>query len=574
MWARQACSCLLLLSIVHHVQSFQFTHQVKQISQVQMQMTPQTREKEQSTKRRSPVNKKQALKWVIQGVERCLAQQQLQVPPDSNSIRFRKNDERVYTYKRREDASLVDALYLLLNAKNQKETIEAGKRIEALMRVGEGKESRKKFPVEVTERVIKATASTGLLKISVDLLMRMLSDDIFPSPIAYIAVMNALRKNGRVSQMEELLTELATSCRRRHLHLKRETNATKQDATSVDVIAFNSFIAALCDAAVRDVPYSSNFDALNSDTEAFRTEFFGDTNSTERASSSEKFLYKAINLLKDDIACKKFELTDDPDMYSYNTILAATVKCLRSSSSVSQNFSENMLHACLRGIEKRGIQKDIFTYNSMIEIAIQTERDSEALCLIDEAIAHLDIDRYTINLALVPLLRSGRRHELMAILRRFYKANVKNTKLVASAFEAFLNTLMQNSEVDFAREHLFDVFFLPKRPVNSWTKQLGSRWPDAEAILNLDIQPIEPTTRHFNIMLTGYRKLYRPGSSRFFRRRTDGISEGDESSLIAQSAYSLLDDMLRAGVQLDSYSVSSLMAFPTSSKEVSSLLDR
>jgi hypothetical protein len=154
----------------------------------------------------------------------------------------------------------------------------------------------------------------------------------------------------------------------------------------------------------------------------------------------------------------------------------------------------------------------------------------------------------------------------MAILRRFYKANVKNTKLVASAFEAFLNTLVQNSEVDFAREQLFDVFFLPK--------QLGSRWPDAEAILNLDIQPIEPTTRHFNIMLTGYRKLYRPGSSRFFRRRTDGISEGDESSLIAQSAYSLLDYMLRAGVPLDSYSVSSLMAFPTSSKEVSSLLDR
>lgn len=539
---------------------------MKQISQVQMQMTPQTREKEQSTKKRSPVNKKQALKWVIQGVERCLAQQQLQVPPDSNSIRFRKNDERVYTYKRREDASLVDALYLLLNAKNQKETIEAGKRIEALMRVGEGKESRKKFPVEVTERVIKATASTGLLKISVDLLMRMLSDDIFPSPIAYIAVMNALRKNGRVSQMEELLTELATSCRRRNLHLKRETNATKQDATSVDVIAFNSFIAALCDAAVRDVPYSSNFDAIDSDTEAFRTEFFGDTNSTEKASSSEKFLYKAINLLKDDIARKKFELTDDPDMYSYNAILAATVKCLRSSSSASQTFSENMLHACLRGMEKRGIQKDIFTHNAMIEIAIQTERDSEAMRLIDEAIAHVDIDRYTINLALVPLLRSGRRHELMAILRRFYKANVKNTKLVASAFEAFLNTLVQNSEVDFAREQLFDVFFLPK--------QLGSRWPDAEAILNLDIQPIEPTTRHFNIMLTGYRKLYRPGSSRFFRRRTDGISEGDESSLIAQSAYSLLDYMLRAGVPLDSHSVSSLMAFPTSSKEVSSLLDR
>jgi hypothetical protein len=236
-------------------------------------------------------------------------------------------------------------------------------------------------------------------------------------------------------------------------------------------------------------------------------------------------------------------------------------------------------------MEKRGIQKDRFVYNALIEIAIQTERDSEVIRLIDEAIAYVDIDRYTINLALVPLLRAGRRHELMAMLRRFYKANAKNTKLIASAFEAFLNTLVQNSEVDFAREQLFDVFFLPrdeKRPLNSvWTKQHGSRWPDAQAVLNLDIQSIEPTTRHFNILLTGYSQLYRPVTTRSFRRRTavsitkyDGISEGDESSLIAQNAYSLLDDMIRAGVPLDSYSVSSLMAFPTSSEEVSSLLNR
>lgn len=209
----------------------------------------------------------------------------------------------------------------------------------------------------------------------------------------------------------------------------------------------------------------------------------------------------------------------------------------------------------------------------MIEIALQAgslNKDhtaSKVLRLIDAAISLMEINQYTINLALIPLLRADRRHELMKLLRNFYKSNSENSKLIASAFEAFLNTLVQNNEAYFARE-IFDVFFLSpseeKKLLNPSSNQFSSRWLDAEAVFNAGIAPIQPTTRHFNILFSGYSKMYRPISG----------SGRDASIPIAQNAYSLLDDMLRVGVPLDKFTVSSLMAFPTSSKDVTLLWKR
>ena len=568
--------CFLLLSGILSSQSFQYPFKVThKPSMWVFQMKSRIDENEKTTKRRTPANKRQAIKWVVQGVERCLADQQLPSPPENGSIRFRKkNHNRVYTYKRREDASLVDALYLMVNAKNQKEVIYAGKRIEVLMRRG-----CHDFPVEVTERVVKATAEIGLVALSLDLLRHMLEDS-FPSPIAYIAVINALRKNGRLSLIEELLTDLATSCRSHNKELKTGT----REAVGVDIVAFNSFIAALCDAAVKDIPFSpaSTQRGSTTDLESYDETLPAYSNSTEVSSSSQKLISKALDLLRADTARKRFALSDDPDVYSFNSVLSAAAKCSRS---VSKDFTKYVIESCLRSMKLRAVEADSFTYNARIQAELgfskqYIQKESKAIQIIDEAFSKKKFDRYTINLAIIPLLQDGRLHELMPMMRSFYMSNANNGKLVSSAFEAFLNTLVQNSELDFANS-VFEEFFLSSRyPSNRSPNRFqmsqeihvvtNGSWVNNQFGNGVKTSSIEPTTRHFNILLSGYSKMYRPSRS---YGNTSNISE-DVSVSIASKVYGLLDVMVRIGVPLDKYSVSCLMKFPTSSEEITLLWKR
>jgi len=559
--------CFILLSDILSSQSFQYPYKEMHTPSMRaFQMKPRFTENEETTERRTPANKRQAINWVIQGVERCLAEQQLPSPPENNGIRFRKkkNSNRVYTYNRREDASLVDALYLMVNAKNQKEVIYAGKRIEVLMKIGRG---RHNFPVEVTERVIKATAEIGLVALSLDLLRRMLEDS-FPSPIAYIAVINALRKNGRLSLIEDILTELGNSCRSHN----KEPRTSTSEAMGVDIVAFNSFIAALCGAAVKDIPFSSQGGSTG--LENFDDMSFNGNNSTDATSSSQKYLYKALNLLKGDTARKRFALSDDPDIYSFNTVISAAAKCSRS---VSSDFIHFIMDSCLRSMKLRGLEADSFTYNARIQAELgfgeqDDNKNSKAIQLIDAAFSENKFDRYTVNLAIIPLLQYDRHHELLKIMRSFYVSNANNGKLVSSAFEAFLNTLVQNYELDYANS-VFEEFFLSshqekKSPNRFQMSQeihvvTNGSWAKNQFGKGVKIGSIEPTTRHFNILLSGYSKMYRPNS----KNSEDAIS-------IASKAFGLLDATLRIGVPLDKYSVSSLMMFPTSSEEITLLLKR
>ncbi|KAL3780889.1 hypothetical protein HJC23_009935 [Cyclotella cryptica] len=553
---------------------------------------------DQPSKKRNPANKRQAIKWIVQGVEKCLADQELPLPPTNITCnRFRKNNaEKLYTYRRREDASLVDALYLLANAKSQKEVTNAGIAIHGLMG-GEGSSLSENFPIEVTERVIKATASTGLISLSLDLLRRLLQCDAFPSSMAYTAVINALRKHGRIFQIEEILTELGSSYRRiQNLQLKSLGNsvAIANVAAGVDIVAFNAFVASLCDAAVNEVPFieSSSIETDNLDMESFDWTFFNDNNSTAVTSPSEKYLYKALNLLRGNTARTRFALQEDPDIYSYNTLLAATAKCSRLV--VSNELCQCIVESCLRGMKQRGIQPDVFTYNARIDVALRAgtsenglRKESEAIRLIDEVISdpRINIDRYTINHALVPFLRAGRGDEVMNMLMSFFKTNENNSKLASSAFEAFLNTLVKNEEVDFARE-LLETFFLPlhsrriqlSQRVRVVRKEPGLVDMDGHNHVYTTNHLISPTTRHFNMLFGGYSKAYRLVAS--CRRGADsafyGGSDLSSDLLISlrQKAYSLLDSMLEIGVLVDGFSVSSLMTFPSSSSNITLLLKR
>lgn len=581
---------------------------------------------EQNNQKRTPRNKRMVLRWVVQGVERCLAEQELTSAPTNPRTRFRNNGaERIYTYRRREDASLVDALYLLVNAKSMIEVMNAKKRIQVLMRVGSGGQqsaSASPFPIEVIERVIKVTAMTGLIPLSLDLLSSLMHPEskALPSPIAYTAVLNALRKNGRIDRMEETLAALASLSRR----ITKTLPQSSSNTTGVDVVSFNTYLAALCDAAVDELPFvSSSSDRENDEMNNFDWEFSDANNSTDGATSpSEKYLYKSVNLLKGDVARTRFMLSGDPDLYSYNSILAAAAKCSKSSINANK-FTDTIVQACLRGMKDRDIKGDVFTYNARIEAALAnkssdsdnseggkdvspavTDGEKKAIDLIDQLWADPDIDpdRYTINLALVPFFHAGRRDFIWSMLKTFYQtnANANNSKLVSSAFEAFLNTLVQSGEVDFARE-VFGAFFLSSRDRQHKRMQMTNEIKvitrdSSSAMMASPVEMVAmnnrppPSTRHFNILLGGYRKSYQAAVSRS-QTLTDLVSanntvdnvdtpnnsESDRSNeaiIEAQKAYKLLDIMLDAEVPLDGFSVSSIMAFPNSTEYITSLWKR
>ncbi|KAL7534871.1 hypothetical protein ACHAXR_006141 [Thalassiosira sp. AJA248-18] len=516
-----------------------------------------------NTQKRVPQNKRTATRWVIQGVERCLAAEGT------------GNDRRGKSYRRRIDASLVDALFLLVDAKSQKDVLVAEKRIQVLMK------NPSEFPTEVNERVIKATAMAGLGSLSLSLLKSLLhesSDDI-PSPMAYTAVLNILRRNGRIERLEETLADLASTCRR----ITQKTGKT----IGVDIVAFNTYLAALGDAAVNESPFSSAVGEMENDDHFNFTSF---TNSTATTSSSEKYLYKALNLLKGSVARTKFALKEDPDIYSYNSVLNAAAKC--SKPYFVDHFSDGVMIACLRLMRESGIQPDVLTYNARIQAALDSGAEEAAILLIDQILSDQKVepDRYTINFMLKPFINAGRRDEVWSILREFYDKNVgSNGRIVSSAFEAFLSTIVQTGEIELAQD-IFQAFFLPN-PEQKKRMQVShmihvmkqEQETDSRGSTESSSRP-SPRTRHFNILLGGYSKVYQSvvskiGKSQMLAVKGDGtfeqlknITNGTMPDI--QRAYKLIDVMLNIAVPLDTYSVSSLMNLPSTSKHITLLLKR
>lgn len=550
------------------------------------------RDKQQTTmssqKQRIPQNKRTAIRWVIQGVERCLATTTNEGVTGSDK-----------SYTRIIDASLVDSLYLMTNSYNQKDILVAEKRLEVLMT------DPTLFPIEVNERVIKATAMTGLVRLSLSLLNKVFlhnetnDDDIgMPSPMAYTAVMNALRKIGRLDRMEEVMIKLA--------NVSRKVSKRTGIIVGVDIVSFNTYLAALCDAAVNGTPFTSSFSGDISDDKEFETFNFTSLVSSTTSSSSDKYLYKVINLLRGDTARRQYALETDPDIYSYNQILNAAAKYSLFLNSDNQ-IVQSIIASCIKGMNDRGIKPDILTYNARLQAILATTSNGEedAIQLYDQILSDTNVapDQYTINFMLMPFIHNGQCDDVWSMLNNFFNMNVEEKNLmVSSAFEAYLVTLVDNGEIKFARE-VFQSFFLqlPKKQQSKrmqlsrlvhvmdneeTTKDDKISLMDTmkmKSISQRDIEPntlLPPKTRHFNILLGGYSKAYqdivsKTGKSLNLVTSKDGWSVSTATSTIIQNAFQLLDVMLDIGVPLDAFSVSSLMSLPySSSEDITSLLLR
>lgn len=278
--------------------------------------------------------------------------------------------------------------------------------------------------VSVRERVLRICATSGLMPLAHQLLQDLLDEGHLPPPIAYMPLIVSYRKMRKVRKMEECLQMIVEACRRR-------SSAVKQ---TLDVVALNCYLGALVDS---------------------------------------KRFEEAVNLLQQGVSFGLFDVK--PDLISFNTVLSAAVRC-RQFKVVDDVSSILKCEADLKG--------DIYTLNAQLRSANLSNRDDEALDIIENVMENsnkIKPDRYFVDNALTPLVNSGRIGDASRLVQQL---EAKDGKVMADAFSAFFNTLVEKGHADFARS-LFDKFVVTDNRVARKTI---------------------PTTRHFNTLLEGYRR--------------------------------------------------------------------
>jgi hypothetical protein len=166
-----------------------------------------------------------------------------------------------------------------------------------------------------------------------------------------------------------------------------------------------------------------------------------------------------------------------------------------------------------------GIEPSLYCYHARLKVAT----DNEALDMLREIEQTLQPNRYTIDLMVLPLARSGKITELLSLLTHFVCTEPQS---VSTAFAAFLTTLCRAGDVESA-QMIFDKF-------------LGKK----------------ASTRHYNILITGYRKML-----------------DDHSDTSARGkAIVLYKRMIKAGLRPDEYTLTSMTGFAANNVELSELM--
>eukprot|EP00977_Amphora_coffeiformis_P012865 scaffold3267_cov142-Amphora_coffeaeformis.AAC.1 len=331
---------------------------------------------------------------------------------------------------------LVEAAEALSNAETQDQVIRIGNHLSNLI---EGEP----LPPAVQERLIKATATTGLFQLALNLTNLMLADEIIPSEITQDALCSCLRRAGRANQIEKLIMEMGVVARKRSI--------------SVSSSSFNIMLAALCDSP--------------------------DAGRHAKATSPNHvnawMLQRAWSWIADDKA--KNELGINPTSVSYATVLQAAAKT--GNRALADQVWSTM--------QERGIRPNPFAYNAILKLAGKggMKREEEILQIWENMRkdGFVEPDRYTVDLVLPALARRG---DVEEILDSFI---LKNSQYVVSnSFAAFLITLNNAGETKMAQE-LFEKYVKP---------YFAPFLSGGAGSLRL----VNPMTKHFNIILDGYRQ--------------------------------------------------------------------
>lgn len=456
-------------------------------------------------KRRSPPSKKSSIKWCVQSAEKILKEEWKDLPP--------KNDAK-------DNLRLVEALWLLFKARTQKDVVEAGRIIEDLDIV-----RREKFSFAVQERVMKAVAMTGLLDLSMSLLYSMIGTNdaepetamdvstdssYIPSYMAYTAVLNTLRKRRKVYQLKKTMKDLVNACQR--------------NSTNLHVVAFNTYLAALCDNATSSPPKSpKNFPTV---------------------------LSEPLAMIQPGVATKEYAVMGGPDTFSFNTVLNA-------AASIN---NDSIMDEVIGLMESQGVASDIYTYNARLKALQTTKMDvvknSQRILIIDEILASTNLrpDAYTIELSLRTLAWEGRIGDILSLLDNFNPTD-KREGSISNAYTTFLLTLVKSGEVECAR-FILDTYILPQ------SKTLNETYSTKQGLVGTQRESIvrpRPSTRHFNCVIEGY----------------SIVNQGKKSFLLNGSplehATSLYRTMISMNVLPDAYTFTMMVGLQNSSVGITKL---
>jgi Pentatricopeptide repeat domain len=433
---------------------------------------------------------------------------------------------------------LLDALEVLSTARTQAQVLDAGRLLESV-------NVASTQPIAIQERVVKAAAMTGLLQLAFSITEHMVHvSGHLPSPICQDAMANALRRVGRVQRLEDLLRQFGSVAR----SLNKSTS----------LIAFNTYLAALCDivtekdGAVQQQRGGGEFSNNMGDVDV----------SLVMANYKNKAFDQAWYWIEDQnrtLQC----MAITPDSVSYATVLQAAAFV----------GNQTVIDAIWGELKVRKIQPNIVAYNARLRSTKvnsgnmiarsknlsrpgrHKKRDQEILKVWDTEISKdpgVSPDKFSIDLLLLPLIRSGRVGDVESLLDGFIKRNSET--VVSNAFTAFLLTVVAGGELATARA-LFEMYILPTlSPV-----MVG----DAGGMIRI----VRPTTRHFNVLIEGYRKQLTIESSE--QPKNENAVQHDA----AREAWSLYRLMLRShSARPDSYTVTSMMGLCTKSLELSQLL--
>jgi hypothetical protein len=451
---------------------------------------------------------------------------------------------------------VVHALSLLSVARTPLQVLEAGRLLQAV--------DIAQQPNAVQERVVKAAAITGLLQLALTIMHGMLSSSPahLPSEICQDALCNALRRAGRIQRLERLLCQMGA------VVANQATCADRRP--KVSVVSFNTYLAALCDVALRKDPAAAQ-QQQGLDLVSIDRSLGGNSNSTVEA------LDRAWSWIRDPAHTVRI-LSIAPDAVSYNTVLQAAAAF----------GNQTLVQDIWRELDANNIPNNIIAYNARLRCAaaisgasssggvgskrersqslvpMETARmphkkcDQEVLDIWDHEISANPLvrpDKYTIDLVLLPLIRAGRVGDVEALLDGFVKRN--SEKVVSNAFAAFLITLVNGGELATARA-LFETYILPTlSPV-----MMGR----AGGVMRM-VRPIE---QHFTVLLEGYRKQVQQGQSIRGTNESETVNQTTASIEEAWALYRMMFGSL--GVRPNEYTITSMMGLCRTSTELSILL--
>jgi hypothetical protein len=259
-------------------------------------------------------------------------------------------------------------------------------------------EIEKKYSYAIQERVMKAVSMGGYVKLSLQIMNSMIipaegsniAAPYIPSAIAYTSVFNRLRKWKKVDTMRETLENLSRACQ-----VKGEI---------LDVVVFNTYLAALCDTM------------KSKKVEDVRIELIDE----------------ALQLLDHQSTRDKYSFPD-PNVMSFNTVLNAAAEIK----------NQTMIEDIIDTMKQRDIVPDIVTYNALLK---EASTPSEKMDLINEirSFPGIGFDKYTVELTLLSFVSEGLISEMLDMLKEFCVLK-EEEYIISNAFSTFLLTLVKVS---------------------------------------------------------------------------------------------------------------------------------